>query len=941
MPQWQAPRGPGRRDISLPHSSSNRHLASDASNRPSSSSGTLAPEQQQRQHHHRPYKHPGHGQGRSNNHIFNIPKRGHARPEHHKSSQSRGSANYGIGMPIQVPTQHKIYDIPAAPKPMYSSRNVVHGQPAIVDRAEVNASNAVVTAYRNNQEVIDLTRDDKGSSASPIPVHDDCDGFNPDMALAERRFGAPDANMMTSSEQATRDMKALLAGGFEDNDDKPKLKLKNRKSKSKAPPAEEQVPSENEASNPAGHTADDEEDEVEDGSVEGLAVKLLPHQVDGVAWMLDRENGKRKKNGILPKGGILADDMGLGKTIQTIALLLLNPRPKKQSPSKTKDGSTDPERTTKKRSKSSKETIPDSFVHSTLIVAPLALIKQWESEIQTKIDGDSKMTVLVHHGPGRTKSADELKRYDVVITTYQILASEHAASGDLTKGTNIGCMGVQWYRVVLDEAHSIKNRSAKCSQASYALQSWYRWCLTGTPMQNNLDELQSLIRFLRIRPYSDYPHWKDQIMSPMKNGYAGLAIRRLQYFLKAIMKRRTKDVLRKEGALSFGGKAKVRKDGSTEEPAFKIQPRTIEIVAAEFNEWERKFYDKLAERTQTSLDAMMVGAKHDYIGALVLLLRLRQACNHPDLVAKRLGADKDSIGTNSTEKKERERGKTGSSQDVDDIADLLGGLSVTKHKCEICQVELSSDRTADGHVHCLDCASDLVEGLRDARRTGDKDKPRHSGASKKKREDLAARSAAPARKPPGRASRLVIGSDDEDEEGVGQWLKEDDSDTDSNDEDEADPSRVGFYRDQTGRSRTVANSGSEAGTDDGDDDDDDDGDDTGDLLPVVSTKIRHLLAILKKELSQDNKTIVFSEFTSMLDLIEPFLRKRGYQFVRYDGGMRNDAREASLHALRTDPGTKVLLCSLKCGGLGLNLTVACRVVLLEPFWNPVCNWKFP
>jgi SNF2 family DNA or RNA helicase len=105
-----------------------------------------------------------------------------------------------------------------------------------------------------------------------------------------------------------------------------------------------------------------------------------------------------------------------------------------------------------------------------------------------------------------------------------------------------------------------------------------------------------------------------------------------------------------------------------------------------------------------------------------------------------------------------------------------------------------------------------------------------------------------------------------------------------------------------------------------------------DLVP--STKIRQLLAILEKE-TGEHKVIVFSQFTSMLDLIEPFLKRAGYNFTRYDGSMRNDHREASLQKLREDKRTRVLLCSLKCGSLGLNLTAASRVVIMEPFWNPV------
>jgi len=207
------------------------------------------------------------------------------------------------------------------------------------------------------------------------------------------------------------------------------------------------------------------------------------------------------------------------------------------------------------REKVKKNRIPEACSMTTLVVAPLALIKQWESEIKSKVSASHGLDVLVHHGPSRTKSSLELKKYDVVITTYQTLTSEHASSSDKEDGVKIGCFGVYWYRVILDEAHSIKNRNAKSTLACYALKSWYRWCLTGTPMQNNLDELQSLIKFLQIKPYCELGPWKEQITGPMKHGRGGLAMRRLQYFLKACMKRRMKDILKNEGALSTGGEA--------------------------------------------------------------------------------------------------------------------------------------------------------------------------------------------------------------------------------------------------------------------------------------------------------------------------------------------------------------------------------------------------
>jgi SNF2 family DNA or RNA helicase len=103
---------------------------------------------------------------------------------------------------------------------------------------------------------------------------------------------------------------------------------------------------------------------------------------------------------------------------------------------------------------------------------------------------------------------------------------------------------------------------------------------------------------------------------------------------------------------------------------------------------------------------------------------------------------------------------------------------------------------------------------------------------------------------------------------------------------------------------------------------------------LASAKISELLRLLRAEASQ-HKFIVFSQFTTMLDLIEPFLRREGFKFSRYDGSMRNEDREESLRQLRKEESCRVLLCSLKCGSLGLNLTAATRVVIVEPFWNPV------
>ena len=711
--------------------------------------------------------------------------------------------------------------------------------------------------YERENNVVDLMTNSVGMVTNRGLFNDD-------------RFGASDPYMYVDAAKANENIKALLEGAFEDEEDKPRTRRSKQQLDKKADELASQMQSM--TIKPEVLEAQDEEAEEDEdkGNVEGLKVDLLPHQVDGVKWMRDKETGTKKTRGVYPKGGILADDMGLGKTIQSIALLLTNPRPLSDS------------------AEATKRKLAADVEKTTLVVAPLALIKQWEGEITDRVESSHKLKVLVHHGPQRSKSFKDLKKFDVVITTYQTLASEHASSEGTLK---VGCFGLHWYRVILDEAHSIKNRNAKATKAAYALSAEYRWCLTGTPMQNNLDELQSLIRFLQIKPYDDLNIWREQITKPMNNGRGGLAIKRLQVYLKAFMKRRTKDVLKQQGALSTGTGTKKGTESSNQ---FKIVQRVVEEVEAEFTPEEHAFYDRLESRTEKSLELMMAGNKMSYASALVLLLRLRQACNHPDLIKGDLSKEKEAF-LNSSGNQTPSRRKAVADTELDSIADMLGGLSVETKRCDVCQIELLAREASTGAIRCVDCEADLAAQASKEQKV----KKERKEAKKAKQSRL-----ADARRKQNR--RIIDDSDDEEDEAepaVNELLTENaTSDDDAEDEDSS------LY--------TSSDEESSATT-----------------TPVPSTKIRQLLSLLTTD-SSTHKYIVFSFFTSMLDLIEPFLHQSRIRFVRYDGQMRNDAREASLTALRTDDRVRVMLCSLRAGSLGLNLTAASRVVILEPFWNP-------
>lgn len=804
-------------------------------------------------------------------------------------------------------------------------------------------------------------------------------------SIGEDSQQAPQASQSAFSDQvfytdpakASADLKALLEGGLEDEDD------------------EEGAESQADREAPKS-----KEEALEDGTIEGINVKLLPHQVEGVKWMKNRELGPLKR-GKVPKGGILADDMGLGKTLQSISLILSN-----QMPQPDEEG-------WKKHF--------ENITKGTLVVAPLALIRQWEAELKDKITKDHQLKVCVHHGPQRTKDPKVLAKYDVVITTYQILVSEHGNSKP--GGLQAGCFGVHWYRVILDEAHSIKNRNAKATKAACELRAEYRWCLSGTPMQNNLDELQSLVHFLRIQPYCDLTEWRLHIDGPMKNGKGHIAISRLHSLLRCFMKRRTKDILKEEGALVAGGKkaldaaaAKAQKEGKevvAPKSAFKITERKVVTIETEFTPPEKEFYQMLEERADKSLEKMMAG-NVNYASALVLLLRLRQACNHPRLAETKVDKDRDALAVDSAAKPKS------AEADLDALADAFGGMGIQTKKCDMCLNELSKQEVSNGQLRCSVCedALDKVNNQSPAQKKVKKKSKRVSVVKEEIKIEKMEK-----RKP---RKNVIIDSDDEEEEGswlvpedqreslnlgiaggtddenaegggddIGSEDSEDsvaaddngsdldsfivndepadrkvpqpphDSDSDSDEDTFVSVSRIHSQRqvlsEMTESEATASEDDASISESELLSSSDADSDcsttfpsahsskfknltshkkdrkkkrkSTGNTV-LVSAKIRELLSILRKE-AATHKFIVFSQFTSMLDLIEPFLRAQpGLKAVRYDGKMPNDAREAALHSLRNDPQTRILLCSLKCGSLGLNLTAATRVVIVEPFWNP-------
>lgn len=167
---------------------------------------------------------------------------------------------------------------------------------------------------------------------------------------------------------------------------------------------------------------------------------------------------------------------------------------------------------------------------TTLIVAPPAILDQWCSEI--KKFAPHVFTIYLYHGNKRIKKIAHLNQYDIIITSYSTLSS------DVNNNKELGpLLQMTFFRIVLDEAHSIKNAQSKCAKVCLQLQSKYRWCLTGTPIQNKVDDLFPLFTFTNI--VANYNEFQMRFgVGRNCKTIKGSSLKKLQVLLGAHMLRR-------------------------------------------------------------------------------------------------------------------------------------------------------------------------------------------------------------------------------------------------------------------------------------------------------------------------------------------------------------------------------------------------------------------
>ncbi len=290
----------------------------------------------------------------------------------------------------------------------------------------------------------------------------------------------------------------------------------------------------------------------------GLQATLRPYQEEGVQWLgqlIEHE-----------AGGVLADDMGLGKTLQTIAHLM-------------------------------REKESGRMNGPCLVIMPTSLVGNWQREL-TKFAPALKVCVL--HGPKREQHRGQVAGADVVITTYPLLVRDIDAFENQA-----------FYLVILDEAQAVKNPRSLAARAVRQLSAKHRMCLSGTPVENNLEELWSLFDFLMPGFLGDAEKFRSYFRIPIERSGNQQRLEALRDAVTPFILRRMKESVAKD-----------------------LPPKTEIVRPVELGDEQRELYEsiRVAAHGDVRRAIRQKGVTASTIAILDALMKLRQVCCDPRLV---------------------------------------------------------------------------------------------------------------------------------------------------------------------------------------------------------------------------------------------------------------------------------------------------------------------
>ena len=286
-----------------------------------------------------------------------------------------------------------------------------------------------------------------------------------------------------------------------------------------------------------------------------LQAELRDYQIEGFRWL--------SRLAFWRAGACLADDMGLGKTVQAIAVML------EQAP------------------------------HGPcLVIAPTSVCHNWENELSRF----APSLAIRRLGPagGRVEILADLKAMDVLVLSYGLL---HQEADRLSE--------IEWRMVVFDEAQAIKNAETRRAQAGQRLKAHFRVALTGTPIENYLDELWSLFAIVNPGLLGSRESFGRRFVTPIERNRDASALQALRALIRPFMLRRTKSAVLSE-----------------------LPPRTEVTLEVDLPEDERAFYEAMRLRALEALAELRDkdGGRQNQIHILAEITKLRRACCHPGLI---------------------------------------------------------------------------------------------------------------------------------------------------------------------------------------------------------------------------------------------------------------------------------------------------------------------
>ncbi|TXB98843.1 hypothetical protein FocTR4_00012656 [Fusarium oxysporum f. sp. cubense] len=607
--------------------------------------------------------------------------------------------------------------------------------------------------------------------------------------------------------------------------------------------------------------------------LKGMETPLHSQQLVGATWMVMREAME-----LHPAGGILADEMGLGKTITTLATIIGHP--------------------------AEREDRKEGYGKATLVIAdsPHSASRTWMDQISNHTSEKFANKCLVYAKD--YKNAKWWSTKNVVKKEYRKLKAQWAGDEDGFQQALSKKLGqlfkINWYRIILDEAHGIKNDKSSGALAVWRLNAKYRWALTGTPLANKLEEFYPYLKFIGCKFATTMRRYRAEYirskihLEVVDGAYQEKLLKAQNDHQETVAHEQQQDAQESEDVPDDESEADFEGDennGSKALDTYRIQSlrcmRILQLTSHPLNlekfyrEEDHEAYIDLtlkrlkSEITQSSIDAdqkaLEVSLKPAYSSGLRQLEM----------------AIKDKFG--------------GSKEMVELLALSANENTVKDITCAFCRKRTPPANPVQSsnceHIYCRDCISIATSGVTKTGRPRVPVQCRALGCSTKLGMGHEVKTPACI----DAAVKAIKGFKEPGRDSIGtRWTG-------------GPKDKASFFRAVCGR----------------------DDIDYGPVRMPLSSKVKATLAVMLTWMKEapDDKTIIYVQWTRTAKSLGCVLESMGINFLYYNRMANKKQKARALDEFASNPEIKILVSSMKCGGQSLNLQMANRVIIVDEWWN--------